>query len=156
MEKFVKILKKLFPFTIILILVYFIPPVFILVQQEEEVIERMLTADLMILNPGISFIAAMAFGVRNGFHWYFVLLVVILFFLCLLFIYGFSFFGFLLIYGVAAILGLSLGKSLKEGRDEMYLWLYRKALWQKELRLDKIFYKKLRYLYSSSCPYCFL
>ena len=31
MEKFVKILKKLFPFTIILILVYFIPPVFILV-----------------------------------------------------------------------------------------------------------------------------
>ena len=96
MEKFVKILKKLFPFTIILILVYFVPPIFILVQQEEEVIERMLTADLMILNPGISFIAAMAFGVRNGFHWYFVLLVVILFFLCLLFIYGFSFFGFLL------------------------------------------------------------
>ena len=46
MEKFVKILKKLFPFTIILILVYFIPPVFILVQQEEEVIERMLTADV--------------------------------------------------------------------------------------------------------------
>ena len=91
MEKFVKILKKLFPFTIILILVYFVPPIFILVQQEEEVIERMLTADLMILNPGISFIAAMAFGVRNGFHWYFVLLVVILFFLCLLFIYGFSF-----------------------------------------------------------------
>ena len=85
MEKFVKILKKLFPFTIILILVYFVPPIFILVQQEEEVIERMLTADLMILNPGISFIAAMAFGVRNGFHWYFVLLVVILFFLCLLF-----------------------------------------------------------------------
>ena len=97
MEKFVKILKKLFPFTIILILVYFVPPIFILVQQEEEVIERMLTADLMILNP------------------------VILFFLCLLFIYGFSFFGFLLIYGVAAILGLYLGKSLKEGRDEMYL-----------------------------------
>ncbi|RGQ35697.1 hypothetical protein DWY99_12280 [[Clostridium] leptum] len=121
MEKFVKILKKLFPFTIILILVYFVPPIFILVQQEEEIIERMLTADLMILNPGISFIAAMAFGVRNGFHWYFVLLVVILFFLCLLFIYGFSFFGFLLIYGVAAILGLYLGKSLKEGRDEMYL-----------------------------------
>ena len=82
MEKFVKILKKLFPFTIILILVYFVPPIFILVQQEEEVIERMLTADLMILNPGISFIASMAFGVRNGFHWYFVLLVVILFFLC--------------------------------------------------------------------------
>ena len=49
MEKFVKILKKLFPFTIILILVYFVPPIFILVQQEEEVIERMLTADLMIL-----------------------------------------------------------------------------------------------------------
>ena len=98
MEKFVKILKKLFPFTIILILVYFVPPIFILVQQEEEVIERMLTADLMILNPGISFIASMAFGVRNGFHWYFVLLVVILFFLCLLFIYGFSFFGFLLLY----------------------------------------------------------
>ena len=121
MEKFVKILKKLFPFTIILILVYFVPPIFILVQQEEEVIERMLTADLMILNPGISFIAAMAFGVRNGFHWYFVLLVVILFFLCLLFIYGFSFFGFLLISGVAAILGQALGKSLKEGRDEMYL-----------------------------------
>ena len=71
MEKFVKILKKLFPFTIILILVYFVPPIFILVQQEEEVIERMLTADLMILNPGISFIASMAFGVRNGFHWYF-------------------------------------------------------------------------------------
>ena len=90
MEKFVKILRKLFPFTIILILVYFVPPIFILVQQEEEVIERMLTADLMILNPGISFIAAMAFGVRNGFHWYFVLLVVILFFLCLLLIYGFS------------------------------------------------------------------
>ena len=37
MEKFVKILKKLFPFTIILILVYFVPPIFILVQQEEEV-----------------------------------------------------------------------------------------------------------------------
>ena len=31
------------------------------------------------------------------------------------------FFGFLLIYGVAAFLGLYLGKSLKEGRDEMYL-----------------------------------
>ena len=29
MEKFVKILKKLFPFTIILILVYFIPPDFL-------------------------------------------------------------------------------------------------------------------------------
>ena len=61
MEKFVKILKKLFPFTIILILVYFVPPIFILVQQEEEVIERMLTADLMILNPGISFIAFCSF-----------------------------------------------------------------------------------------------
>ncbi len=121
MEKLIKILKKLFPFTIILILVYFIPPVFILLQQEEEIIERMLTADLMILNPGISFISAMAFGVRNGYHWYFILLVTILFFLCLLFIYGFSFFGFLLIYVVAAMLGLYLGKSLKEGRDEMYL-----------------------------------
>lgn len=121
MEKFVKILKKLFPFTIILILVYFLPPIFILFQQEEEAIERMLTADLMILNPGISFFTAMVFGVKYGYHWYFVLLVAILFFLCILLIYGFSFFGFLLIYCVAAIIGLYFGKSLKEGRDEMYL-----------------------------------
>ena len=122
MEKFVKILKKLFPFTIILILVYFVPPIFILVQQEEEVIERMLTADLMILNPGISFIAAMAFGVRNGFHWYFVLLVVILFFLCLLFIYGFSFFGFLLIVqkGVRCILQKSSVSCLDTPEDILY------------------------------------
>ena len=46
--KFVKILKKLFPFTIILILVYFIPPIFVLLQQDDETIGRMLTADLMI------------------------------------------------------------------------------------------------------------
>ena len=121
MEKFVKILKKLFPFTIILILVYFIPPIFILLQQDEDVVGRMLMADLMILNPGISFITAMLFGFRNGFHWYFLLLVIILFFLCLLLVYGFSFFSFLLIYGVAALLGLYLGKVLKENRDEMYL-----------------------------------
>lgn len=121
MEKFVKILKQLFPFTIVLILFYFIPPIFILLQEEEEIIGRLLTADLMMLNPGISFFTALLFGVRRGFHWYFVLLVVILFFLCILLIYGFSFSGFLLIYGVAAMLGLYLGKTLKEGRDEMYL-----------------------------------
>lgn len=121
MEKFVKILKKLFPFTIILILVYFIPPIFVLLQQDDETIGRMLTADLMILNPGMSFFTALMFGVRHGFHWYFVLLVVLLFFLCILLIYGFSFAGFLLIYGGAAMLGLYLGKSLKDGRDEMYL-----------------------------------
>ena len=61
MEKFVKILKKLFPFTIILILVYFIPPIFVLLQQDDETIGRMLTADLMILNPGMSSIGILYF-----------------------------------------------------------------------------------------------
>ena len=121
MEKLVKILKKLFPYSILMVLVYFVPPVFILAQENEELLQRMLTGTLIILNPGISFFAGLLFGVKNGFHWYFVLMTTILFLLCLLLIYGFALSSFLLIYAVVVMVGLYLGKCFKDGMDEMYL-----------------------------------
>lgn len=121
MEGFVKILKKLFPYTLILTVVYFAVPAFILFQQEEELVQRLLVGDMMLIKPAVSFFTALWFGVKQGRQWYFVLLVAILFLLCMLLLYGFSYFSYLILYCAAAALGLYLGSKAKEGMDQGYL-----------------------------------
>jgi hypothetical protein len=121
-ESIGKAAKKLFPYNIALIAVFFLLPVFASFQQNEDAVATVLTISLLKVNPETSFITAMVFGLKNGFRWAYPL-VVGGWFLIAIFLYFFniSFLLFLIIYMVCATAGCWFGSIFKSHRDEMYL-----------------------------------
>lgn len=122
MEALEKAAKKLFPYNIILAVVFFSLPVIASFQQSDDAVSAILLIGLLKVNPETAFITAMVFGIKNSFKWVFPL-VVGGWFLMVIFVFSFnlSFFLFLAIYIVCATVGCWFGSLFKSHVDEMYL-----------------------------------
>lgn len=122
MEVLEKAAKKLFPYNIILAVVFFSLPVIASFQQSDDAVSAILLIGLLKVNPETTFITAMVFGIKNGFKWMFPLVVGGWFLLVIfVFFFNLSFFLFLAIYIVCATVGCWFGSIFKSHVDEMYL-----------------------------------
>ncbi len=122
MEVLEKAAKKLFPYNIILAVVFFSLPVIASFQQSDDAVSAILLIGLLKVNPETAFITAMVFGIKNGFKWMFPLVVGGWFLLVIfVFFFNLSFFLFLAIYIVCATVGCWFGSIFKSHVDEMYL-----------------------------------
>lgn len=122
LESLTKTLKKLFPYNIVLIAAFFIPPLIAASMEDEARITFLLIFSLLRINPSVSFFTALVFGIRNGFKGVYPAIVGVWFlFAILVFFFASVFLLYLSIYVASAAAGCYLGSLFKERHDEMYL-----------------------------------
>ena len=122
LESLIKTLKKLFPYNIVLIAAFFIPPLIASSMEDEARVMFLLLFSLLRINPSVSFFTAVVFGLKNGFRSVYPAMVGVWFlFAILIFFFASAFLLYLCIYIASAAAGCYLGSLFKERHDEMYL-----------------------------------
>ncbi|MGV8906277.1 MAG: hypothetical protein ACOH15_06745 [Acetobacterium sp.] len=72
---------------------------------------------LLLAIPLFCFISALIYGYKNGFHWFYPVVIAVLFFPTIYFSLNISAFIYVIIYGIIALAGNFLGSVLaKSGR----------------------------------------
>ena len=122
MESFLKTLKKLFPYNITYVLLFFSLPILVSNISDEQVVSSLLLFAFLKVFPFISLLCGIFFGLRHGFQWGLPISAGIWTFLFwLLFLADISFLWMIVIYAGSAALGCWCGSAWKQHHDEMYL-----------------------------------
>lgn len=98
-------LKKMLPYLIIIVLAFYLLPIF-----PEDTAGFMFT--LLFATPFLCFTAALIYGAKWGFDFVFSLLTAVLFIPAVFIFYNSSALIYIVVYGLAALLGTALGGLL--------------------------------------------
>jgi hypothetical protein len=104
-----QILKKLIPYTIILVIVFFIIPI---VTITDTRVELMITL-LIVLNPIACLGTGSVFGLKHGFKLYFLMLAPLLFIPTIFIFYNSTAFLYFVLYLFFSAAGLGIGGFLR-------------------------------------------
>ena len=117
-----KVLKRLFPYNIISVIVFFSLPFFTLGISESKVVSTILLFGMMRVYASFSFFSGLLFGLHYKFHLWHPIATAIIFSITIFIYYlDFGLFLFSGMYFVCALVGCWLGSLLKRHSDEMYL-----------------------------------
>lgn len=117
-----KVLKKLFPYTLVFVGAFFLAPaIAYCMNLDEDAYTRVMLFLVMSFHPGVTFFSGLLFALRNGFRWFFFLDVGIIALLAYLFFLGPQLLFFVVAPLVGALVGCLVGSILKKHFDEMYL-----------------------------------
>jgi hypothetical protein len=105
-----QILQKLIPYTIILAIVFFLIPI---ITKTDTRIELMITL-LIVLNPVACLGTGAIFGIKHGFKWYFLMIVILLYIPSAYVFYNSSAVLYFVIYLIFSAVGIGIGCLLRK------------------------------------------
>ena len=105
-----QILKKLIPYSIILVVVFFLIPI---VTKMDPRIELMITL-LIVLNPIACLGTGAIFGIKHGFKPYFLMLVILLCLPSMYVFYGATALIYVALYLIFSATGLGIGCAIRK------------------------------------------
>ena len=105
-----QILKKLLPYAIILVVVFYLIPI---ATKIDTRIELTITF-LIVLNPLACLVTGANFGLKHGFRTYFLLLTIFLFIPSIVIFYNSSALFYFILYIFSSAVGLGIGCDLRK------------------------------------------
>ncbi|MDO4799426.1 MAG: hypothetical protein Q4A52_02785 [Bacillota bacterium] len=105
-----KPLKKMIPYLIAVVLVFYLLPFLIKDTGSGMTI-------LLIVIPASCFLISLIYGLKNSFHWLFLLLIMLLFAPTIFLFYNESAAIYILIYGILSLVGNLIGSAIRKTTD---------------------------------------
>lgn len=105
-----KPLKKMIPYLIAVVLVFYLLPFLIKDTGSGMTI-------LLIVIPASCFLISLIYGIENSFHWLFSLLIMLLFAPTIFLFYNESAAIYILIYGILSLVGNLIGSAIRKTTD---------------------------------------
>ncbi|WP_041668288.1 hypothetical protein [Acetobacterium woodii] len=105
-----KILLPALPYLLLTAMIFFILPTL-------DPNSTMFTLFLLVIIPVYCFICAYLYGIKNGFIWVYPIIIAVVFLPSIFLIIGYKAVIYAIIYGSSAMIGIVIGKIVKNRRD---------------------------------------